>query len=522
MKQHFTSKSIFHPLRGLRRSKTVKANLLLLCVAFASTPLLSAQINCASYIKQGTGSQTFQTNVTQGPLVCQYPFNATALAQTYFGGNFAQLPPSQQATANAIFTGLVSAGTTATAPFNSSIASQLAQLPMPSAAVGTVTLRLSPNDPGTPFNNLGPILTDRPDTVPKHQYFLSFAYQHFNFTQINGLSFGALSLATKVPCTPVPNANPTGTCDANNGMPYPTGFGDFYAGLQSSVSFQLDQYIGLFTYGLTRTMDVSVAVPVNSVSVSATSSQYSAFLYSPSTSSLQPFVVLAQPDPNNPKLQTPLKTSGSASGVGDVTVDVKQMLLGKEGRYAMAVGTQVRFPTGDSSNYLGSGAYGVNIFGLVEYRGGYRGVGIAPHMKLGYQWNSQSQIMDIQHPPHLNLPGGLDYAFGTDIGLYHNLRKYRNLTLAVDFVGHQYVNAPVLTSSPLSLPTPPKSQTGIVVPATLASVTPGTNTYSTFNFSSGLKFQVQRHILLFGNVMVPINNVGLHSNPVPLVGIGIR
>ena len=514
MKQHFTSKSIFHPLRGLRRSKTVKANLLLLCVAFASTPLLSAQINCASYIKQGTGSQTFQTNVTQGPLVCQYPFNATALAQTYFGGNFAQLPPSQQATANAIFTGLVSAGTTATAPFNSSIASQLAQLPMPSAAVGTVTLRLSPNDPGTPFNNLGPILTDRPDTVPKHQYFLSFAYQHFNFTQINGLQLNNLSLAASLLDTPVPGSL---TTDCTK-----TACGTFYAGLTSNISFQMDQYIGLLTYGLTRSMDVSVAVPINSVSMKATSTQYNAFLYAPSSSQTQPYYVLATFNPNSPSAQTPLITSGSATGIGDVAVNVKQMLLGQEGHYAVAAGVQLRFPTGDSSNYLGSGAYGANVYTLIEYRGSYHGIGIAPHMKFGYQWNTQSQVMDITSKPHLNLPGGLDYAFGTDIGLYHNLRKYRNLTLSVDGVGHQYVNAPNLTASSISLPTPPATQTGIVVPPTLATVTPGTSTYTTFNFSSGLKFQVQRHILLYGNILVPINNVGLHSDPVPLVGIGIK
>jgi hypothetical protein len=216
--------------------------------------------------------------------------------------------------------------------------------------------------------------------------------------------------------------------------------------------------------------------------------------------------------------QVPLVTRGSASGVGDVTVNVKQLLFGQEGRYAGALGAQLRFPTGDADNYLGSGAYGANVYGLIEYRGTYKHHGIAPHVKIGYQWNGQSQILDIQNPPHEKLPGGMNYAFGADYELF------RTVTLVADGVGNQYVNAPSLNAGTITLtPTPPTG--GLAIPATIPYSASAINTYTTFNFSGGFKWILPRtheHLLLYANVMVPVNDVGLHSDPVPMVGIAFK
>jgi hypothetical protein len=478
MKQHFAITSIFRQLRSLRRSQTVKAKVALLCVAFASASLLSAQVNCP------TASTT-----TSAPMVCQYPYSGSVLALIYYGGN---LPANPQT--DPVYQQLYQAGSLTATPINASIATQLAQLPMPSAAAGTVTLRLPGSDIGSPFNNLGPILSDRPDTFPRRKFFLSFAYQHFNFTEIDGLQLNSFVLGAQV--QNVMLAGNTGT---------------FYGGLQSKVGLQMDQYIGLLTYGVTKSTDVTIAVPVNDVTLNVTSNNYQGYFYSPTTGV---YTLLTSPGLTT---QVPLITKGNASGVGDVTVNVKQLLFGQEGRYAGAVGAQVRFPSGDANNYLGSGAYGVNAYGLVEYRGTFKHHGIAPHVKVGYQWNGQSQLLDIQHPPHENLPGGLNYAFGADFGLL------RTLTLVADVVGNQYVNAPSLSAGNITLP--PSNQPGLAIPAYLPYSIPGNTTYTTFNFSGGFKWIVPKtreHILLYANVLVPVNDVGLHSDPVPLVGIAFK
>jgi hypothetical protein len=480
MKQLFTLTSIFRQPRRLRRSVTVKVKIALLCIAFASASLLSAQVNCP------TASTT-----TSAPLVCQYPYSGSVLAIIYYGGNL----PANTAT-DPIYQTLYQAGSATATPINASIATQLAQLPMPSAAAGTVTLRLPGSDVGSPFNNLGPILSDRPDTFPRRKFFLSFAYQHFNFTEIDGLQLSNFVLGAQVPGVTL--AGSTGT---------------FYGALQSKVGLSMDQYIGLLTFGLTKSTDVTVAVPVNDVTMNVTSSNYQGYFYSNATST---YTVLTAPGITT---QVPLITSGSASGVGDVTVNVKQMLFGQEGRYAGALGAQLRFPTGDANNYLGSGAYGADVYGLIEYRGTYKHHGIAPHVKIGYQWNGQSQILDIQNPPYKKLPGGQDYAFGADFGLF------RTFTLIADGVGHQYVNAPGLGAGTIALANVPPNQTGIIIPSTIPTSLSANNTYTTFNFSGGFKWilpKTREHLLLYANVMVPINDVGLHSDPVPMVGIAFK
>jgi hypothetical protein len=491
MKKRFALKSIVRQPRGLRWSNTVKARTLLSYVAFLTAPLLYAQVNCPT-----------PTSTTSVPMVCQYPYSGDVLATIAYGGNI----PADAKT-QSLYMSLHTAGLQITSPINASIATQLAQLPMPSAAAGTVTLTLPGEDTGTPFNNLGPLLTDRPDTFRKKDFFLSFAYQHFNFTQIDGLSLSSFILGQKVTGVTL---QPNGNVQAITG--------DFYGSLQSKINFQMDQYIGILTYGLTRSTDVTIAVPVNSVSMSVTSGQYRGYIYSTSGT----YTLLAEPGLTT---QVNNVTSGSASGVGDVTLNVKQMLFGQEGsvgRYAGAVGGQFRFPTGDANNYLGSGSFGANFYGIVEYRRSFHGriiKGAAPHVKVGYQWNGQSQIMDIANKPHLNLPGGLDYAFGSDFGLS------RTLSFAVDGVGHQYVNAPSVSNASITLPVPTNQQSPTPNPSTLVTSNTGNNTYTTFNFSGGFKWMLPKtreHFLLYANVMVPINNVGLHSDPVPLVGIAYK
>jgi hypothetical protein len=488
MKQRFSLTSIVRQPRGLRWSEIVKAKTLISCVAFMTAPLLSAQVNCPA-----------PTATTSSPMVCQYPYNGAVLANIAFGGTLPTTPEGIAAY-QALLKQLTISGAGITTPINASIATQLAQLPMPSAAAGTVTLKLPGSDIGSPFNNLGPILTDRPETYPRRGFFLSFAYQHFNFTEIDGLAFNKFNLGAKAP-----------------GIVYPTNggdiTGDLYVSLQSKIDFQMDQYIGMLTYGLTRSTDITVAVPVSNVTMNVTSGQYRGYIYTPTTST---YTLLAEPGVT---AQVNNVTAGSASGIGDVTVNFKQMLFGQEGRYAGAVGAYLRFPTGDADNYLGSGCFGGNVYGIVEYRGSIHGKGIAPHVRVGYQWNGQSQLMNIQAPTSQNLPGGVNYAVGADFGLH------RTFSIAIDGVGNQYVNAPVASNSIASLPSAPSSKVQ-PNPSTIVISNPFSyNTYTTFNFSGGFKWiipGVHNHLVLYANVMVPVNDVGLHSDPVPLVGIAFK
>ncbi len=430
----------------------MKAKALLLFILFAGAPTVYSfgQVDCSTSTK----------------LICEFPVSAEILGVhtvgTPFVNNVQQI-----------------AG-----PINASIAAQLTQLPIPSATVGTVFIQQKGSDVPVPFENLGPILTDRPDTVGKGHIFVGFSFQHFNFNAFDGQSMGSLPVGFTFSQPSPFNSNDVQT---------------FYGAESNNVSFKLNQYVGVMTYGLTKSTDISVIVPFNAVNLSVTSSDFQAYVYD---------AVSKTYTNESPTAGTTITASGSAGGVGDVILNFKQLLIGGEhSRSAVTAGATFRIPSGDALNYLGSGAVGGTAYGLFEYR--WR---LAPHLKLSYQWNGNSQVMNLRAAPNTRLPGGLEYAAGAD------LKVVRSLTLALDVLGNQFVNAPsFVLSAPQSLDPAPPANSG--VPSTFSVVTTPNNTYTTVNFSSGLKWSPGRHFLLYGNMLMQVNNVGLRSNIVPLAGI---
>ena len=441
-------------LRG--REFVKRKRLFYIALVCAPAAIAFGQVNCNTSTK----------------LVCQFPVSAQVLATNAVGGYQNGQNPAYQTAFNAA---LAAAG-----PINESIAAQLTQLPVPSATVGVVSLKRKGHEGGVPFDNLGPILTDRPDTVGQGHLFGGFSYQHFNFNAIDGVNLRALPVGFSFNAYSKANPNDLQT---------------FYGSGINNVAFQLDQYVALLTYGVNKTTDLSVIVPVNNVSLRVTSFDFKAFLYDSAKNQYE----------NVTPTQGNVTTAGSASGIGDVTLNLKHMIFGQEGnRPAMAAGATFRFASGDAYNYLGAGALGGSLYGLMEYR-----ASIAPHIKVGYQWNDSSRALNLASSSPARLPGGLQYDIGSDI------RLLQHLTVAVDVLGNQIVNAGSFSTSATTL-----SGTGLPGGSTsVNSVTAFATTYTTSNFSGGVKWSPMAHLLVYGNVLLQLNNVGLRSDPVPLVGI---
>jgi hypothetical protein len=438
----------------MRKGEPVKAKILSLVVALACVPAHYSfgQIDCTNSNK----------------LVCVYPISGSLLSQYTFG-NIAEANAAKQAAFDAAV------------PINAAIAAQLTQLPVPSATVGVISLKKKGSEVPVPFDNLGPILTDRPDTVGKRHLFLGFNYQHFNFSSLDGSSLGAL---------------PVGYTFSTKAGVIPTVY--FYGKSTNNAHFQLDQYASIATLGVTRTTDISVIIPANSISFSVVSKGFHAYEYNLQANQYSDHTL-----PGN----VSVSSAGSASGLGDITVGLKQLLIGQErNRPAAAVGTTFRFPSGDSKNYLGSGALGGSLYGLVEYRAKF-----APHFKIGYQWNGTSKVLTTQQSAGTRLPGGLQFAVGTDF------RVHRKLTLSADLLGNQIVNAPYITTSTLNFnPIPPAATN---VPTSFNLISTPVRTYTPVHFSGGIKFSPLAHMLVYANALVQINDVGLKSDVVPLIGI---
>jgi hypothetical protein len=357
--------------------------------------------------------------------------------------------------------------------FSGPIGSQISQLPLATSAPGAIILSIGGTSEA--YYNLGPVLIDRPDSVGQGHLVVGFSAQQFNFNHLNGIPINSIPLAYQ---------------EVTTGQ-------TLSQTIHTSVKY--NQYVLLATYGLPAKTDISVIVPIIRVSIGAAS--LNPVLYTVSSDG----TVTSQKIPGG-------YTPGSASGAGDVVLNLKHVLWssGESERGSIAVGAAGRFPTGDALNYLGSGAYGFNLYGLAAYKARF-----SPHLKLGYQWNSNSVLIKLAGTgPNYRLPGGGQFAVGVDY------KASPHLTVAVDILATQFQNSPAISPEPFALSTTVGTNT-LTTNQSVPSVNNVNITFTTANFSGGLKWKpfLKRGLVLYGNVLVQMNDVGLRSNPSPSGGI---
>jgi hypothetical protein len=344
------------------------------------------------------------------------------------------------------------------------IASQLGQLPLASAISGSgLTLNKSLGVFTATEDSLGAILNQRGETLGKNKRLISFTYQHFGFGAVDGI---------RLKNFPITQLYASSSSAA----------GDTYITGSSAIDLAIDQYTILLAYGLTKRVDVAVIIPLSKVTLS-TRSNYSYF---------QAGSYLSPSTYNFP---------GSASGLGDVAVNLKANVYGGE-RFKIAVGSEFRFKTGDEGNYLGTGAYGVKPYVVFSRRGR-----LTPNLNIGYQWNGDSILSNNQ-----NLPHSLLYSAGVDYRLTHKF------TLVGEFVGRQVRNAPRLarTTQPVIYTSP---ETGTTL---LPSVSTYNDSYCMDNIGGGFKANPFKNFYVNASVLVKLDDAGLRSKIIPLAGASYR
>ena len=414
----------------------------------------------------------------------------------------------------------------------------------------------------TSTDSLGPILGERAETVGRHRLFIGFSYQFFDFDKLDGVdlhNFPAVLTHTNDNRDNSPSAAPTSiTCSIDstigqnlNGC----GFVRDRIDTVNSIDLKVNQYTSYITFGLTRRIDVSIVIPIENVRLAITSqdkivpgtnglitptptspdaknpnqnttmtngSPYFFHLFHdcPNTSPPSGAAGLA-PNCLNHTFPDPTFTGGgsnprnSASGIGDVVARVKWNAWEGE-RAGFAAGLDVRFPSGDALNYLGSGSYGVKPFAIFSYR-----ARVSPHVLVGYEWNTQSIAAgDLGTGVSGSVPNDFVYSVGADA------RVISWLTGDFDIVGQRVFGTDTVAVT--------SQQFLANCGACTANPTPGTETlnnlalnqnssYSITNASMGIKarpFPKVSRLVITANVLVRLDNRGLGSTPVPLVRLG--
>ena len=419
---------------------------------------------------------------------------------------------------------------------NASIATALSIIPLSSPASGVIEKK----DPATgaqlaASSTLGPIFTERAETIGKHRFYVGFSNQNFHFTKLTGTSLNALGVlytggdTSKV--VPSANAAPLQSVSASFGV---------------GMDVRLSQNIAFLTYGVTDSFDVSVGLPVVHSAVAART--YNGAIYAGNGYGTNGSACwcISTFTPGFPTLTQPQigQASAGKTGFGDLLIRAKGTVFRKPSM-VVALGADLRLPTGDEQNYLGVGATSVKPFAAVSFytKPLSSGIVLSPHFDIGWQFTGKSTLGgELQGTPLTQstsagpvnyigapftstkdyIPDVFSWAVGAELAI-----GPRN-TLIADFLGNQigWIHGTPTTANLTLADQPfPTSQNGDTTSVpTRGSVTglvsAGRVSYGQYSGSFGYKIKVVGNLVANFNVLVRFDDNGLSARAVPLFGLG--
>jgi hypothetical protein len=389
------------------------------------------------------------------------------------------------------------------------IATQLAILPIVSPASGfTYKYDGSTGTFERSTTTFGPIYTERAETIGRGKMYFGVSYQRFRFDKLDGIDLHNIpSVFGHV---------------ANTG---PGGMAETYEAdvIQASnnATLNMDQTMLFGTVGITDRIDVSVAVPIVSVRMGASSNDQIIRVSGP-TFDLGDRTL---PNPHEfdaaGALTNTYNANGSATGIGDVIFRVKGNVIQNE-KVRVALALDVRAPTGDARKLLGSGSTGIKPFVAIS-----AGSRVSPHLNFGYQYNGSSILAGnltgttigedadgnatITNGPSTkgHVPSNLFFAGGVDIGVT------KRLTLAFDYLGQSVFNSPRVFTSTFTTQNIPGGTGALNLP----DISGRKETMTLSSGAAGLKFEIFGGLLLTADVLFRLDNNGLRQNVTPLIAL---
>lgn len=322
--------------------------------------------------------------------------------------------------------------------------------------------------------SFGPAFAERSQTVGRNRVTVGFNYQYSRYSSFEGE-------------------------DLDNGdikfyLRHAPASGLFFEGdvIEAALRLEVSSSTTTFfaNYGLTDQWDLAVAVPIQRVSMDAAVDATVLRLATGATSTVHVF-------PNGTTTET-FTSEGDASGIGDVLVRTKYRFLDTPGG-GLAVGLDVRLPSGDVDNLLGTGATQATVSLIGSTTNG----NLSPHFNVGYTGSSSGDTVGI--------PNEFAYKIGTE--LIANPR----VTLSADLIGRTLFDAGRLefednTHTYMDFNLDPQS----VVFTELNSTDKSLNLT---NLAVGGKVNVAGNLLINANLLFALNSRGLTARVTPIIGL---
>lgn len=241
-------------------------------------------------------------------------------------------------------------------------------------------------------------------------------------------------------------------------------------------------------YGVTNAFDVAVSLPIVHVKMDSTIDAKILRLAT-GTTPIHSFAGGSD--------TASYSASGSATGIGDILVRGKYRFLSAQGG-GLAAGVDLRLPTGDEQDLLGTGAFGAT-FQLI---GSTSSGAFAPHFNVSYAASGHSDVVNIANE--------FAYKVGTEIV------AAPAVTLNADFLGRTLIDAGRLGLTGVTHNY--MNQAGVPGSITLNEYVARDGALNISSLAVGGKFNVAGNLLITANALIALSNSSVTARVTPVVG----
>jgi hypothetical protein len=322
--------------------------------------------------------------------------------------------------------------------------------------------------------SFGPAFAERAETIGRKKLSVGMNYLHSSYTSLDSKD--------------LQNGDVSFILEHQQLSPPSFVSGDI---IQAALDMKLssDTTVWYGNFGVTDRLDVGISVPIVHVSMDVT---YHATIRDYATHITAPTTHLFA----NGQKTSDFSGTGSATGVGDILLRAKYGIPTTSPVH-MAALLDVRVPSGNTDNMLGSGAT-LTQFSFVTSAVGKT---ISPHFNIGYTVAGGSSSVTNQ----INYTGGFEYPASPKV------------TVLVDFVGRTVRDSQRLTDATIVHPFQ-QSDGASTETVNLSTVRLLGGNLNTVWGTGGVKFSPWRNLLVAASVLVALNDAGLRSRITPSVG----
>ncbi|HET9266438.1 MAG TPA: transporter [Vicinamibacterales bacterium] len=374
---------------------------------------------------------------------------------------------------------------------NSIMAAQLATIPLGSSSGGfSYTF-----DPGLgtfsrQSSTFGSAFVERALTAGRGRWNAGFNFQRATYDTLEGLDLdnGAVRVyLTHQDCCGTPNSPGV--------PPNPFFEGDVIEN-RMSLDLTSSTFSAFLNYGITDRLDVGLVVPFVTIDMNASVRATVMRLATASNPAIHQF--------EGGATEKTFSESSRAQGLGDILLRTKFRFLDAAGG-GLAAGVDVRVPTGDSEQLLGTGGAQLKLALIGSMAQGP----FSPHVNMGYTFSRGGNDEPLSVNP--NVPDEFSYAAGFDTALHPRL------TFAADILGRTLRDLGRLVPTRRQFPF--VTQSGEFGTATFEEFTRRPGDLNLLVGVAGIRYNPRGNLLISAQMLVPVTEAGLRDKITPVIGI---